>query len=160
MSKIIEDSSKIHGKGIFARQNIEKNQPICVIKGRKMFKINKDEEDALAHPDWVGFEMNHWVDPIPPFKYLNHSCNPNSAIKGKVTLVALKDITAGEEITIDYSIIEADPRWYMKCNCKEPNCRGIIRSIQFLPEAIYKKYTPHISKVFQSVYERTNSTNE
>ncbi len=157
MIKIIEKNSPIHGKGIFAARDINKGQIVCVIKGQKMFKINKNKEDALAHPDWVGFEMNHWIDPVPPFKYLNHSCNPSSAVKGNVTLIAIRDIKKDEEITVDYSIIEADTRWYMKCNCGEINCRGIIKSIQFLPQQIYKKYTPNISKNFQKIYEGSNT---
>lgn len=154
--KIVVRKSGIHGKGIFANTDIKKGSIVCIIKGPHMFMLNKNKRDALSNPDWVGFKINHWINPVPPFKYLNHSCNPNSGVKGSVTLVALKNIKIGEEITIDYSITEADTRWYMKCNCKSKNCRGIIKSIQFLPKKIYNKYTPNISKDFRSIYETTN----
>lgn len=152
-SKIKYKQSSIHGKGIFSIQEIKEGEIVCIIKGRRMFKINKNEKDALAHPNWVGFKINNWVDPVPPYKYLNHSCKPNTAIKGSKTLVALKNIEKDEEITIDYSIIEADPRWYMKCHCGNNNCRGIIKSIQFLPDQTYSRYLPNISKEFQKIHE-------
>lgn len=155
-SKIIDKKSLIHGRGIFSAKDIKRGEVICVIKGTKFFKVNKNVKDALSHPDWVGFKMNNWVDPAVPFKYLNHSCIPNSAVKGKVTLVALRDIKKGEEVTIDYSIIEADFRWHMKCHCGNKNCRGVIKSIQWLPREVYNSYCPYISKDFQRVYEITN----
>lgn len=154
--KIYHKESKIHGSGVFAIKDIKKGEIICIIKGEKKYKINKNKKDALSNPDWVGFKKNFWIDPYLPYKFLNHSCSPNSAIKGNVTLIAIKKIKKNEEITIDYSIIEADPRWEMKCSCNKSNCRGIIRSIQFLSKKAYTKYIPNISKAFQKIYERSN----
>jgi len=87
--KFYVGSSKIHNKGIFALRNIKKGEIVGVIKGPKKFKINHSVNDALSNPDWVGFKVNNWIDPIPPYKYLNHSCNPNVAIGGHKTLVAI-----------------------------------------------------------------------
>jgi len=78
--------------------------------------------------------------------YLNHSCNPNSGIRDKVIIVAMRDIERGEEITLDYSITEADRTGKLKCKCGDQNCRKIIRSIQFLP----KKFTESTSRLFQN----------
>lgn len=152
-TKITYQKSLIHGNGIFSTQEIKRGEVVCIIKGKKFFKINKNLKDVFANPDWVGFKMNNWVDPAVPFKYLNHSCSPTSAIRGKVTLVALRNIRKGEEITIDYSIIEADDRWHMKCHCGSKNCRGMIKSIQWLPENVYHSYHPYISKDFQRLWE-------
>ncbi len=153
--KIYVGKSQLHGMGIFALRKIKKGEIVGIVQGPKMFKVNRNIRDALSNPDWVGFKMHNWVDPIPPYKYLNHSCNPNIAIKGFKTLIAIRDIKKEEEITIDYSIIEADPLWYMKCTCKEKKCRGIIKSIQKLPKKIYKSYLPFISKEFQDLYEKS-----
>lgn len=151
--KFYSGESKIHSKGIFANKNIKKEEIVGVIQGPKKFKINKNAADALSNPDWVGFDLNYWIDPIPPYKHLNHSCDPNVAILGNKTLVAIKNIAKNEEITIDYSIIEADPRWHMRCTCGEKNCRRIVGSIQKLPQRVYNKYMPFISKRFRVIYE-------
>ena len=152
--KIYIGKSKIHRKGVFASQDIKKGEIVGIIQGPKKFKINRNKHDALTHPDWVGFKMHTWIDPVPPYKYLNHSCNPNVGIRGHKTLVAIRDIKKDKEITIDYSIIEADPRWYIECSCKAKNCRGVIRSIQYLPKKIYNNYLPFISKEFQNLYKK------
>jgi uncharacterized protein len=151
--KIKVGDSQIHGRGIFAKYKIKKGEIVAIIKGTPVFKINRTISDVFANPDWIGFKVHNWIDPIPPYKHINHSCEPNTAIKGKKTLIAIKDIDKNEEVTIDYSIIEADPRWYLKCDCGSKTCRGIITSIQKLPNKVYRQYFPHISKEFQSIYE-------
>ena len=158
-SKITVKESTIHGKGIFALKDIKKGEIISIIKGPRKFKINRSAKDALAHPDWVGFKMHHWIDPIPPYKYLNHSCNPNCGIKGKVETVALKNIKKGEEVVIDYSIIEGDVRWRMKCHCGQKNCRETIKSFQFLPDKQFYRYFPFIPTCFKNLYLKTHRLN-
>lgn len=150
--KIYHKKSPIHGNGIFALKDIKEGEIVCIIKGPNMFKINHNLKDVFSNPDWVGYKVHNWVDPIPPYKYLNHSCSPNTAIKGHKTIVSTRYIHKGEEITVDYSIIEADSRWHMKCSCGAKNCRGTIGPIQKLPPKMYNKYLPHISKEFQKIH--------
>ena len=139
MKQIYVCDSEIEGKGIRAGEMIRKGDLITVFKGALQFKVNKNKRDALSHPDWVGIKKNFWIDPEKPQKFLNHSCNPNASIKGKLSLVALRTIKEGEEITFDYSIIEGDSRWELKCLCNEKNCRGTISSIHSLPKKQFKK---------------------
>src|SRR3989344_5308661 len=77
-------------------------------------------------------------------------------IKGEIKLFVPRNKKEGEEITIDYSIIEGDDMWKMKCNCGEKNCRKIIRSIQYLPTRTFKKYLPYIPTYFKKVYKTYN----
>lgn len=57
-----------------------------------------------------------------PENYVNHSCDPNTDLEH----VALRDIEAGGELTVDYSLI-SDDNWDMQCNCGSENCRGIVK---------------------------------
>lgn len=152
MKHIYIATSSIHGKGIRAGENINKGDIISRIKGPLKFKINKDRNDAIGHPDWVGVKKDIWIDPLKPHKFLNHSCDPVAGMRG-LTLIAIKNLREGEEITIDYSIIEGDFLWEMNCSCNSKNCRGIIRSIQFLPIKTFKKYLPNIPAYFRKIYE-------
>lgn len=56
---------------------------------------------------------------------LNHSCEPNLWMADAVTLVVRRDIAAGEEVTIDYSLFECDESWVARwsCRCGAPACR-------------------------------------
>jgi uncharacterized protein len=154
MKDIYHSTSKVHGIGIRAGEDIKKGEIIQHIRGEAKFFVPKNKKESAMYPNWVGIAKNKWIDPDYPNQYLNHSCNPNSGIKGKVTMVALKDIKEGEEITIDYSIVECDDMWEMKCKCGEKTCRKIIRSIQFLPEKQFKKYIPNVPTYFQKVHKR------
>jgi hypothetical protein len=102
----------------------------------------------------VGVKKNIWIDPLRPHKFLNHSCNPTAGMRG-LTLIALRDIKEGEEVTIDYAIIEGDPRWELLCLCGEKECRKIIRSIHYLPKKQFLKYLPNIPHYFKKIYKES-----
>jgi len=104
--------------------------------------------------NWVGIGKNLWIDPVWPVSKINHSCNPNIGLKGKVRLYALTDIVVGDELTLDYSTTNAETDWTMKCRCGSSKCRKTVTSIQFLPQAIYSGYLPYIPTYFQKVYQR------
>lgn len=152
MKNIYIETSGIHGKGVRAGERMKKGEIIELIKGKLKFLEIKNKKDSLSYPNWIGVGKNKWIDTKEPFKFLNHSCDPNVGIKGKVNVVAIKNIKEGEEITLDYSITESDELWEMKCECKATNCRGIIRSIQFLPQKTFNKYLPYIPTYFKNVY--------
>jgi SET domain-containing protein len=152
MKQIYICNSIIEGRGIRAGEDIKKGETITIFRGPLKFKINKNKRDALSHPDWVGVKKDYWIDPEKPQKFLNHSCSPNACIKTKLSLVAFRDIKEGEEITFDYSTIEGDSRWEMKCLCHEKNCRKVISSVHSLPEKQFIKYLPYIPNYFKKVY--------
>lgn len=157
MSKGIEiRESKIQGKGLFANKDFKRGDIIFIFRGKIIddWKVT-DEESSLYGPNWVGIGKNKWMDVIAPGVYINHSCEPNCGIKGKVSVTALKNIKKGDEITIDYSITEIDNFWYMECNCRNKNCRKLIKSIQHLPKKLIKKYTPFIPTYFMKVYNKS-----
>lgn len=152
--------SGIHGLGIVAGENIKKGEFIARIKGELKFKVNKTIEDTFANPDWVGVEKNIWIDPEKPYKFLNHSCDATAGIKGKITLMAVKNIKEGEEITIDYSTIEGDENWKMSCLCSSKKCRKNVGSISKLPKDYFERYLPYVSTYFKKKYERNSNMNE
>jgi len=158
--KIHIGKSKLHGKGILASRDIKKRETIFIIKGKKVkFLINNKKQAKLAGWDWIGWGKNEWIDPENFGLYFNHSCNPTSVIKGRVTVVALQDIKKGEEITSDYSLNEADIFWHIKCTCGAKNCRKIIKSIQFLPRKVFNKYASHVPQYFKQVFRNFNLSN-
>lgn len=154
MKQIYHASSIIEGLGLRIGENARRGEIIFRFTGPLKLKVNKNKKDALDNPDWVGVAKDQWIDPDKPYKFINHSCNPNVGIKGKVTVVAMRTIKEGEELTIDYSTIEGDARWEMKCLCGEQECRKVIRSMQFLPEKQFKKYLPYIGTYFKDLYLR------
>lgn len=58
----------------------------------------------------------------------NHSCDPNTAFHG-LDVVALRDIAAGEELTLDYAAFYNEHMEPFECHCGSPRCRGLIMGI-------------------------------
>lgn len=86
--------SSIHGLGLFAQQFIGEGQTIGRLEG---FYVKRDGPHVLWLEDDRGFLVTN------DMKYINHSPQPNAAYYDDLTVVALKDIQPGEEITHDYT---------------------------------------------------------
>ena len=84
--------SNIHGKGLFSTKIIRKN---IVLGNYKVTKTKKPNAYTL----WVGKIM---LDVTCDFKYINHSNEPNVVYYDDLTIVALKNIKLGEELTHKY----------------------------------------------------------
>lgn len=145
-------TSKVSGLGIMAGEDIKKGEIIRQITGKVQFLSVKNKEDSLSYPNWIGIGKGKWIDPDHPHQYLNHSCDPTAGINDNLELVALKDIKEGQEITIDYAIIEGDDLWEMPCSCGAKECRGTIRSVKYLPKSAFERYLPYIPSYFKNLY--------
>lgn len=84
--------SGIHGKGLFATEDIKNGEIIGSIK------YNPTDEDG-PHVLWVD---NQGILVECNLKYINHSAKPNACYCEDLDVVAIKDIKEGEEITHDY----------------------------------------------------------
>lgn len=155
MAKFYVGNSEIEGRGLFASKNISKGEIVFIMKGR-IIKLNKNNAEKIFNePDIMGIDKDLWIDPIPPYKYINHSCNPNAGIRGRVTFVALRNIKKDEEITFDYYVSE-DSLWNIKCCCGSKNCRKIIRGIRFIHPESFKKYASLVPTHFKKIYKKHN----
>lgn len=158
--KIYISKSKLHGKGIFVSRDIKKGEKLFIIKGKKInFLIDSKIKARQAGLNWIGYDKNTWIDPVSYGLYINHSCEPNSAIEGRLTVVAIKNIRKGEELTFDYSFNESDIFWNFKCSCGFKNCRKTIRSIQFIEPKLISKNRKYIPNYFLKVFKTFKISN-
>ena len=58
----------------------------------------------------------------------NHSCQPNTAYDG-LNVVAIRRISKGEELTLDYASFLDENMEPFNCQCGSPGCRGLITGI-------------------------------
>jgi SET domain-containing protein len=101
------DKSKIHGVGVFSKENVNKGEQIKEERPEFEIEFNKNKLpsmplalakliDTHAYERKIGSGI--LVLGIDNEKYLNHSDNPSVNDEG----IALKNIKIGDEITIDY----------------------------------------------------------
>lgn len=149
--------SGIHGFGVFALEPVKKGKFIAELQGSRIYYESSIHGQSNRYGDWIGVGKDKWIDPVDEFQYLNHSCNPNAGLKGAHTLrlYALRDITEGEEITIDYSTTESDPDYcFENFEPAHEHYRQFVGPVQSLPIETYKRYYPFIPTHFKRVYEK------
>lgn len=82
--------------------------------------------------------------------YNNHSCEPNCGMRGDITFIAIKDISKGKELTIDYACVDNED-YRFKCNCGNVNCRKIITGFDWQLKSVQEKYNKeYFSSYIQS----------
>jgi len=88
--------STIHGRGLFTRTDIEEEEFLGTYMGRRAFENH-------SHVLWTETEDGREIGRHGQnnLRYLNHSTDPCCELYG-FDLYALRDIVAGEELTIDY----------------------------------------------------------
>jgi uncharacterized protein len=80
----------------------------------------------------------------PVMLFINHSCEPNVGFAGNIVLVAMRDISAGEELTTDYALFD-DYDGSMECHCGTPSCRGTIYGRDWQRPDLQSKYGSYFS---------------
>ena len=116
----VKDSA-LHGKGIFSITNFSEGQTIAKIEGELIDadECVKREEDGNVYIFWK--EDDEYIDVANHsiFKFINHSCDYNCDVDedddGNLILIAARDISEDEELTIDYGYDEI----YETCSCNE-----------------------------------------
>ncbi len=128
LKKLVKVKKTQVGRGLFALQDFAEETVIGEIFGQVM---GLDYESNYSM-DLGGKAL---LEPAAPFRFLNHCCQPNSQLLlwkrrkvgdrklYRIWLMAIRDITAGEELTIDYAWPEDAA---MRCLCGAAKCRGWI----------------------------------
>lgn len=138
--RIAVRQSSIHGKGVFATNFIAGGTRLIEYKGERI----SDQESERLYNDESTHTFLFMLEEIDVVidgsrngntaRWINHSCEPNceaSEEGGRVFIDALRDITVGEEITIDYNLyLEARYTAALKrqyaCGCGTERCRGTL----------------------------------
>jgi SET domain-containing protein len=133
--------SDIHGRGLYATEDIEEGTDIIQYVGEKITKKESTrralewEEKARETGDGLVyiFELDDKYDidgrlGDNPARYMNHSCDGNCEAvncEGEIWITAIKDIKKGDELVYDYGY---DMEHFMDhpCRCGSDNCIGYI----------------------------------
>lgn len=146
--------SLINGHGLYTRKQIDKNSKVGIIQGEIEIVKSFTSKLSLQSLNWIGIGRYSWINTKnSPFKNINHSCEPNTYISGKQTVIALRKINPGEEVTMDYSLTEADKGWSIEsCTCGSKNCRKVIGPITSLSDAEFKTHISLIPENFKRIF--------
>jgi len=124
------------GRALFASKDFRKGQLIGKVTG----EIIVDPDYSSHYGMDLGGDLT--LEPSAPFRFLNHSCDPNCEIfawehvddpqpADHLNIAALRKIEPGEELTIDYAW---PAHFAIRCLCKSENCRGWIVDLEEIDE--------------------------
>jgi len=127
--------SKIHRWGVFATEPIPARRKVIEYTGERINRMEtKRRAGEREHTYFFTLDPYWTIDGAvggSGAEYINHSCDPNLVsriLKGHILYVSLRDIRAGEELTIDYRFDKKVER--VNCLCGSPKCRGTINILR------------------------------
>ena len=86
---------------------------------------------------------------------LNHSCDPTLAWSADgARLEAFRDLSAGEELTVDYATSSADPDMLVRCHCETYRCRQMVTGDDWRIPQVQRRYAGHFAPAVQSLVDR------
>lgn len=136
------------GHTVVAKETIFKGELVVVWSGSL---VNSAELDTLLphlKRHSVQVEEDHYLVSLTqsePPDYVNHSCDPNVGLSGQISLVALRDISAGEEITYDYAMSDGSAYDEFDCLCGAQDCRGFISGSDWKRPELWMRYQGYFS---------------
>jgi hypothetical protein len=145
------------GLAVYAREALQKDELLCVWTGsiatyEQMMALSPAEKSHTIQVDEGIYLIP--LGPQEPTDYVNHSCDPNAGIRGQISLVAMRHIAAGEEITFDYAMADSTPYDEFPCACGTPNCRGRVSGNDWQRPELWERYDGYFSAYLQKRIEK------
>ena len=142
--------SAIHGRGLFAREAIAKEEIVCIKGGHIFDRRRLAELQPDLGPAEVQITEDLFIGPVRAedreggMIFSNHSCEPNIGVRGQIVFVAMRDVEAGEELTHDWAMTD-DDSYEMTCRCGTPACRGVVTGQDWRRPELQARYGDYMS---------------
>ena len=161
--------SPIHGEGVFASAAIARGTKLMEFGGTRIGRADLESGTYrecsvwLVAPDiYLALPIS---DPEPSLdENLNHSCDANTWLADEVTLVARREIKAGEEITLDQGTWNFDDGEYTwedaDCGCGAHDCRRRLSEKDWMLATVRQRYSGHFHPAVQAMIDTETSVTE
>ena len=147
-------TSAIEGRGVRAVEPIARGEVVAVKGGHIIDDaILASNAEVIGNSDLqiadrlylAAMDRSDYEDVM---MFLNHSCEPNVGVAGNVVFVAIRDISQGEELAIDYAMID-DCDSEITCHCGAPSCRRVVTGQDWRRPDLQERYGPYFSWFLQ-----------
>lgn len=131
--------NSISGFGIYATRTIREGDVVFTGEERaqrivtRRFVENHWNEEQKMHFRRYAYALSEevfilWDEDPSGWAPQNHSCEANTTLDG-LNVVATKNISRNEEITLDYAQFLDETMEPFECRCGAPGCRGLIKGV-------------------------------
>lgn len=147
-------------RGVFAKNRIFRGELIAVwggdIMGALVVHAMPPDQKRLALQ--VDEDLYLVSSKEGPSDWINHCCTPNAGMSGQISLVALRDIAAGEEVCFDYAMTDGSPYDEFECRCGAEGCRHRVTGEDWrrwdLQSAYEDFFSPYLKKRIQTARQQ------
>ncbi len=152
-------SDTLAGRGVVAIANIAKDEIVAIKAGNIITREELQQATAEAGDMALQIEDDFYLAPQSPDEveamsvFINHSCDPNVGFRGQVVYVAMRDISAGEELCHDYSMERSDA-YRLDCHCGSPLCRGKVTGQDWKLPELQARYGDYFSVYIRNKFQR------
>ena len=142
--------SPIHGRGLFARVPFAKNEIVAAKGGHIVSRAQLTDINARLGPVEIQIGDDLFIAPVTAEEreasmlYSNHSCDANLGVLGNIVFVAIRDISAGEELTHDWCVTD-DDTYELECRCQSVKCRGVLTGKDWQRPDLQARYKGYFS---------------
>jgi hypothetical protein len=154
---IIVNRSSIDGIGLITTQAIPRGSVVwmpcrsCEIWSPEAIAQVSEERASWLDKYAYTLASGSALLPCHDAYVMNHSCSANVLDFGLDFGVAVRDIAAGEEITLDYRTFVNDPPWTIQCVCGAQGCVGQFQAQDGLAPAVQNQWRAAIQAVLPLV---------
>ena len=121
--------SAIDGQGAFAAEPVPARRKIGEIRGESI-SVREARRRAAGQARIMIVELSERraIDAsgsADALRFTNHSCQPNAVLRirqGRVEFYAMRDVAAGEELTVNYGQTHHEGK--LRCRCGTAGCVG------------------------------------
>ena len=161
--KLVSAVSRIHGDGVFAKEKITHGEKLMEFGGDLISKEQSVSGNYRSRSIWIVSPGRYLALPTTDTgesldELLNHSCDANTWLSDEVTLIAKRDIEAGEEITLDQGTWNFEDSSYtddkIPCSCGAKDCRKVLTENDWKIPSVQEKYKGHFHPVIQDLISK------
>lgn len=140
------------GRGLFATEPIATGDIVAGFGGQVMTSV--DFAGLSVHHQTHSLQIAEGLFMVCPATsesadFFNHSCAPNLGIVGSILLVAMAPIYAGDELTFDYAMCDADDYDEFECHCDAPECRQKVMGNDWMIPELQDRYAGFFSSYLE-----------
>lgn len=135
------------GHGVFARRPIAQGELLAVFGGTVVSAEQLREASSTFRRLTLQIDEDLFVVSTTegPADWFNHACDPNAGLRGQLSLVALRSIAAGEEVSYDYAMSDGSAYDEFPCACGALRCRGRVTGSDWQLPELWSRYGDHFS---------------
>jgi SET domain-containing protein len=146
------EPSAIEGRGLFAIEPIVAGEVVAVKGGhivdtatlRALPRRLQETDIQIAEGLHLAALTDDEFESVMLF--INHSCDANVGIAGNVVLATMRDVAAGDELTLDYCLFDTSPTTPMECHCGSAACRKVITPDDWRRPELQARYAGWFSR--------------